>query len=165
MKHWLNFDRYWPPRSALNRSGRHVQLHDRNNKHDPKAAYPRHYSHGGQATTLIRGGLEPSSRPGSCAMICPSVKGNGTWPSLVKALVWGTREPGFKSRRPDQLPLCRLKNGLTSGSRIGIVRLRPHIGPLRPRTATLGPRIVTMGPHFAALRPHNVSLRPRNLAL
>jgi hypothetical protein len=37
----------------------------------------------------------------SCAMICPSVKGNGTWPSLVKALVWGTREPGFKSRRPD----------------------------------------------------------------
>jgi hypothetical protein len=28
-------------------------------------------------------------------------KDNGTWPSLVKALVWGTREPGFKSRRPD----------------------------------------------------------------
>ena len=36
-------------------------------------------------------------------MICPSVKGNGTWPSLVKALVWGTREPGFKSRRPDHV--------------------------------------------------------------
>jgi membrane peptidoglycan carboxypeptidase len=30
-------------------------------------------------------------------------KGDGTWPSLVKALVWGTREPGFKSRRPDSL--------------------------------------------------------------
>jgi hypothetical protein len=29
-------------------------------------------------------------------------QGNGTWPSLVKALVWGTREPGFKSRRPDK---------------------------------------------------------------
>ena len=28
-------------------------------------------------------------------------QGDGTWPSLVKALVWGTREPGFKSRRPD----------------------------------------------------------------
>ena len=22
---------------------------------------------------------------------------------MVKALVWGTREPGFKSRRPDEL--------------------------------------------------------------
>src|SRR5215472_6984652 len=30
-------------------------------------------------------------------------QGDGTWPSLVKALVWGTREPGFKSRRPDSL--------------------------------------------------------------
>jgi hypothetical protein len=29
-------------------------------------------------------------------------QGDGTWPSLVKALVWGTREPGFKSRRPDE---------------------------------------------------------------
>jgi hypothetical protein len=29
-------------------------------------------------------------------------QGDGTWPSLVKALVWGTREPGFKSRRPDR---------------------------------------------------------------
>lgn len=27
--------------------------------------------------------------------------GTGTWPSLVRALVWGTREPGFKSPRPD----------------------------------------------------------------
>src|SRR6266851_3451262 len=30
-------------------------------------------------------------------------QGDGTWPSLVKALVWGTREPGFKSRRPDSV--------------------------------------------------------------
>jgi hypothetical protein len=26
---------------------------------------------------------------------------NGAWRSLVSALVWGTRGPEFKSRRPD----------------------------------------------------------------
>ena len=37
-----------------------------------------------------------------CVRSDPPVRcGSGTWPSLVKALVWGTREPGFKSRRPD----------------------------------------------------------------
>src|SRR6476469_10258612 len=64
---------------------------------------------------------------------------------------WGSGGPGFKSRLPDQFPPFGIKNGRTSGSRTGIVRLRPHIGPLRPRAATLGPRIVTMAPHFAAL--------------
>jgi hypothetical protein len=30
------------------------------------------------------------------------VAGHGAWRSLVSALVWGTRGPEFKSRRPDQ---------------------------------------------------------------
>jgi transcriptional regulator with XRE-family HTH domain len=38
-------------------------------------------------------------RYGSKPIRCP---GHGAWRSLVSALVWGTRGPEFKSRRPDQ---------------------------------------------------------------
>src|SRR6266542_4700507 len=50
----------------------------------------------------------PGSMPG------PSItlSANGAWRSLVSALVWGTRGPEFKSRRPDQGSLARA--GLSS---------------------------------------------------
>src|SRR5579884_3003575 len=31
----------------------------------------------------------------------------GPWRSLASALAWGARGPGFKSRRPDQIPHLR----------------------------------------------------------
>jgi hypothetical protein len=47
----------------------------------------------------MRGGVKNAARE-------PKLLSNphGAWRSLVSALVWGTRGPEFKSRRPDEKP-------------------------------------------------------------
>jgi hypothetical protein len=50
------------------------------------------------------------------SLVCRLKTADGLWRSLVSALDWGSRGPGFKSRQPDTLTCMndghgRLRNG------------------------------------------------------
>ena len=47
---------------------------------------------------VVRGAAELDASAPLGELSCPR---HGAWRSLVSALVWGTRGPEFKSRRPD----------------------------------------------------------------
>ena len=49
-------------------------------------------------------GLSSSHGPNAASLL--RLPHRGAWRSLVSALVWGTRGPEFKSRRPDCEPHC-----------------------------------------------------------
>jgi hypothetical protein len=58
--------------------------------------------HRGDPTVAGKELRQPTSRPGGCRSTrLLSCSRRGAWRSLVSALVWGTRGPEFKSRRPD----------------------------------------------------------------
>jgi hypothetical protein len=48
----------------------------------------------------------------------------GAWRSLVSALVWGTRGPEFKSRRPDQKTPC--SEGVFRRGSVADLSDKPH---------------------------------------
>src|SRR6187455_2477953 len=57
------------------------------------------------------------------------VAGHGAWRSLVSALVWGTRGPEFKSRRPDWSGISELLKRFGVPLKLAIPPLR---GPRSP---------------------------------
>ncbi len=58
---------------------------------------------------------------------------NGAWRSLVSALVWGTRGPEFKSRRPDSEP--HGYRDRAAGAAIPVPNQCPNVPPRCPRWA------------------------------
>src|SRR5262245_17535351 len=52
---------------------------------------------------------------------------HGAWRSLVSALVWGTRGPEFKSRRPDQKSPAPGAFLLPSPGCVMLARIRPTL--------------------------------------
>jgi hypothetical protein len=61
-------------------------------------------------TVLCAAGVNPAARPNPAKPGLYS-GGRGAWRSLVSALVWGTRGPEFKSRRPDSGEVLRRSVG------------------------------------------------------
>src|SRR4051812_48712368 len=62
---------------------------------------------------------------------------HGAWRSLVSALVWGTRGPEFKSRRPDRKP-CKRGAFAFERSAVDGAQWVPERGQPSSATATRG---------------------------
>ena len=71
----------------------------------------------GRLSGMEQGGSSRAGSGSGCRIALAWERHCGLWRSLVSALDWGSRGPGFKSRQPDwkQTPAARLVGGFKPG--------------------------------------------------
>jgi hypothetical protein len=67
--------------------------------------------------------------PGESGILLPGRTARGLWRSLVSALDWGSRGPGFKSRQPDHCDVAGHRRAMSQDRFFGTGGVPVWAGP------------------------------------